>query len=351
MRDKNAVTIEKSIRTASLIDGFWERWLVHGIDPIDLSEIRPRLINLDDWVENWSHAANKKARLAEELKRKGSLVDAEFTYRTAGLYYNLAQWIFPDRCQEKERLFSLCNSNFDKADQLSIIETMYPSLEIDHKKCTGRARTPKNPKGCIIIINPIDSSKEELFLYERDFLDSGYATISFDGPGQGETFVRQGLKATQSNWEYFIDRVIEHTATFFPTVPLFLFGTSLGASWVVYGSCNRKIEKALAVSPAFARKQIKMPDYFTGRMDCVLGDGKEPVPDFEQLNYRSPIFLVHGRRDAMVQSSDIYRLYGMLPDGKRLIEYQEEMHCCNNKLSEIRQLATQWYMSDHRMSI
>ncbi|WAH36786.1 alpha/beta hydrolase [Alicyclobacillus dauci] len=297
-------------------------------------------------INNWSELAQAKIEVAETHQRKGLVGDAELTLRTAGLYYNLAQWIFPERCSQKQHLFHLSRDAFRRADMLSDIETRYVKLDIDDNQCIGRIRIPSEPRGCVIIINPIDSSKEELFTYEKDFLDAHYVTISFDGPGQGETYVTNGLKATYKNWSEFVNKLIEYTVEHFPTIPAFIFGTSFGASWVIYGSCHPNISKAVAVSPAFDRQRMSMPDYFNERMNCIHGDDKDPFPDFEKLHYRNPVFLFHGGRDRMVKRSDIYHLYEMLPEGSRLIEYEEEMHCCNYKLREIRELAIEWYNED-----
>ncbi|MFD1676607.1 alpha/beta hydrolase [Alicyclobacillus fodiniaquatilis] len=346
MGDRISGAIDKSIRTALLIDGFWERWLVHGVDANELSDIRPRLTDLEAWVGNWSRMAEQKISLAEELRRGKSFEEAELAYRTAALFYNLGQWIFPERCGQKERLFALSRQAFQQADDLSAVETRYVSIQVDNNTCLGRVRVPQSPKGCVIIINPIDSSKEELFVYERDFLNAHFVTVSFDGPGQGETYVMNGLKATVENWRQFVDALIEYTLEQFPRLPVFIFGTSFGASWVVYASCHPNVAKAVAVSPAFDRQQMSMPDYFNVRMDCIHGDDKDPFPDFEQLRYRNPVFLFHGGRDRMVKRSDIYHLYDILPAGKRLIEYEDEMHCCNYKLREIREIAIQWYMDN-----
>src|SRR5690606_24627278 len=38
----------------------------------------------------------------------------------------------------------------------------------------------------VILIPGLDSTKEEFFNFERVFLDRGLATLSLDGPGQGE---------------------------------------------------------------------------------------------------------------------------------------------------------------------
>lgn len=116
-------------------------------------------------------------------------------------------------------------------------------IEIDNHQCAGRIRIPDHSRGIVIIVNPIDSSKEELFKYESDFLNAGFTTVSFDGPGQGGSYVLHGLRGTKKRWEAFIDQVIDFTSELFPDKPIFLFGTSLGASWALYGSGSPIVKK------------------------------------------------------------------------------------------------------------
>jgi len=39
----------------------------------------------------------------------------------------------------------------------------------------------------VVLVPGLDSTKEEFFFFEQGFLDRGLATVSLDGPGQGET--------------------------------------------------------------------------------------------------------------------------------------------------------------------
>ena len=43
------------------------------------------------------------------------------------------------------------------------------------------------PAPLVVLIPGLDSTKEEFFHWEQVFLDRGMATLSLDGPGQGET--------------------------------------------------------------------------------------------------------------------------------------------------------------------
>jgi predicted esterase len=264
----------------------------------------------------------------------------------AGLNINLLQWIFPETGEEKRKWFSSCKKLFEQADSISRIKVREAVVQVDGKLCYGRVRVPERPEGCVIILNPIDSSKEELFTYEADFARMGFATLSFDGPGQGETYVFNQLKATRQRVELFVNQVIDYAADQFPELGIFLFGTSSGAAWAIQGSRHPKVKKAVSVSPA-CETQIQMPDYFKDRMSYIQDDHEISIlPAIQDFERCSPILLFHGNKDVMVRDEDMYELYSKLPKGKRLIEYEEEGHCCNYKLGEIRSFCAQWYKED-----
>jgi pimeloyl-ACP methyl ester carboxylesterase len=283
-------------------------------------------------------------REAEALHRRNLSNDAEYHYRIAGLYYNLLQWLFPSTGDEKRKWFARCKEMFKHADRLSEDHIIDVSVQIAENHCFGRIHEPIMPKGCVVIINPIDSSKEELFTYEMDFANKGFVTVSFDGPGQGETYVVNEGKATRQNWRAFVNGVIDYSAAKYPELDIYLFGTSSGAAWALEGSLHPKVSKAVAVSPA-CKNEMKLPDYFLERMSYWLDDlddGFLPQPD--HLSLAGPILLFHGNKDVMVKDEDIYHLFNKLRSGSRLIEYEDEGHCCNFKLAEIRGKSAMWYL-------
>ncbi len=47
----------------------------------------------------------------------------------------------------------------------------------------------------VVLLPGLDSTKEEFFFFEQSFLDRGLATISLDGPGQGETGLTVPIRA------------------------------------------------------------------------------------------------------------------------------------------------------------
>ncbi|WP_274856890.1 alpha/beta hydrolase [Bacillus methanolicus] len=345
MKNTISKTIERTLRTAQLIDPFWERWLVHGIDSDDLNRVKPHIKTLKGWIQSWEELAEEKIKKASILEKNSLYYESEYLYRQAALCFNLNYWIYPERTKEKQFWYNKCLAYTYKADSLSEFKVKYTSIYTDGIPCSGRIRIPSTPKGCIVIINPIDSSKEELFKYEMEFLENGYATVSFDGPGQGETFTMNGLIGSGTRWELFTTNLINYARNIFPNLPIYLFGTSLGATWVLLGSSHPEVRKSVAVSPAVELEKMNMPSYFQERMNiaCNLAPDQKTIPNFSEINYQCPILVFHGNKDMMVPNEEMYKLFEKLPTGKQLIEYKDEGHCCNNKLDEIRKLSLMWF--------
>jgi esterase/lipase len=140
----------------------------------------------------------------------------------------------------------------------------------------------------------------------------------------------------------YVDALIKLAETQFAKLPIFLFGTSSGAAWTVYISQKSSIKKAVAVSPAFADENKPLPTYFVNRFKAVTND-LNFIPHIKEVKVEAPVMLVHGKQDVLVSEENMRFLYQQLPNGKRWLEYEEEGHCCNFKLGEIRMIASEWF--------
>src|SRR5207245_7296381 len=77
----------------------------------------------------------------------------------------------------------------------------------------GILRTPRGaPKRAplAILVPGLDSVKEELHAMENDFLRRGVATLTIDGPGQGENAPRFPIRA---DWSTVITPLLDHLAS------------------------------------------------------------------------------------------------------------------------------------------
>ncbi|ENH97539.1 hypothetical protein J416_05993 [Gracilibacillus halophilus YIM-C55.5] len=334
-------TIQKTVMTALLFPGFWDRWRAHGVESSVVQNVTHAVKNVEDWVHFFSSQAEQQISQAIETEK---LAFTRQHYQRAGLYYNLAHWIFPDNDHNKRFWYQKSLNMFHKADQLLDYPVQHCRVAADDTYYPGRIRVPHQPQGVVIMVNPIDSTKEELFTYEDHFFDLGFVVYNVDGPGQGESYTLEGVLATTKRWQTYVDAVIDDAGQKFSHLSIYLFGTSSGAVWSIKASRHPKVEKAVAVSPAISRHG-QMPDYFVERMTYFIDPKDSFMPDVQVNQVNKPIMLVHGNQDVMVNDEELYNLYQLLPKGKQIIEYPEEGHCCNFSLLDVRERAVKWWKS------
>ncbi|WP_018933375.1 alpha/beta hydrolase [Gracilibacillus lacisalsi] len=335
-------TIDKTIITARLFPGFWDRWIAHGMEKGVANQFIQEVTNLQEWIQFFDKHGSNQFKTAERAKRNDDLKEAKWHFRLSALYFNLSHWIFPTPSDEKRKWYQKSLNAFSHADELLVKKPLKEKVMVEEVACHGRIRIPYRSKGSVIIVNPIDSTKEELFSYEQHFVDLGFATFTFDGPGQGETFTLNGLRATKERWQTFMDKVITLANKIIPNNKIYLFGTSSGAMWSIKASEHPKVSKAVAVSPAVS-KDIAFPEYFIERSNNLLNETETILPVINPTKLSKPIYLFHGKQDVMVKDSDIYQLYNSLTNKSKIKQYPNEGHCCNFKLAEIRSIVSEWF--------
>lgn len=347
-KQKTINTIQKTLLTAALQEGFWDRWVAHGIDIEVIKKYRTKLMALDGWIEVFGKQADDYTKLAEKSEINNDLIQAELYYRRASLYFNLIQWLYPEPSDTKLYWYEQCLHAVYKADNVSSDKIERLSIQINDKLYVGRVRQSQhNALGIVIIVNPIDSSKEELYTYEDDFANANFTVVSFDGPGQGETLLKNKHKADKVSWDCFLEGIINHVDTHFTGLPIYLFGTSSGGAWAIEAAKHRLISKTIAVSPAH-KSNIRMPDYFIERMSNILNEIEEEfLPELKELNNINNILVFHGGKDVMVEEHVLINLFNQFSPEKRFIIYKDETHCCNYRLPELRQRSIKWLKGEN----
>lgn len=327
-----------------LFEPFWDRWVGSGISKSTVYELRQRVSGIEDWIEVLQSHVDVYEELAVTMLKQHLIVEAEYFYRNAAMNYNLIQWMFPHTGQDKQTWYERCKVMHRQADELASDEIIEAVIHVEGNECYGRIRAPKHPRGCIVIVNPIDASKEDFIKYEAGFARMGFVTVSFDGPGQGETYVFSQYRATRLGWELFMHEVTEFASSQYPGLPLHLFGTSFGGSWAIEGSSHPKICRAVAVSPLL-EESVRIPDYFRERL-AYVSEGKESLLALrtKSLGQLSPLLLVHGKQDDWVKDEAMGSFYHKIFVEKQLIEYMDERHGCYFRMDDIVKSAADWYM-------
>ncbi|HYY89191.1 MAG TPA: alpha/beta fold hydrolase, partial [Chloroflexota bacterium] len=198
----------------------------------------------------------------------------------------------------------------------------------------------------------LDSSKEEHTTFEDVLLRRGLATLTFDGPGQGEA------------WEHFPARVDWETAGT-AAVDFVTQRTDLDASRI--GILGVSLGGYLAPRCAAFEPRIRAAVACGGLFDLASRELSDPlhlprllhfwnVPDADTLRpllkastldgllqrYDRPLLVVHGDRDDITPVAGGRAIYEAAAGPKEWVLFPQGNHVCNNIPHLYRPLVADW---------
>ena len=172
----------------SAISHWAPRFVSNGVPLTDFEEVTRGLERWDDWCRAWS----ARAAIHEDLGRKnladGFRLSAGEHLTRAAVCYHFSKFVFvADYGQMKAahgksvECRNLALPHLQPAGERVLIPYEGKTLAGDLRKPGGVARPP-----VVVMCMGLDSAKEEMDSNEAVFLARGMATLTFDGPGQGE---------------------------------------------------------------------------------------------------------------------------------------------------------------------
>ncbi len=173
-----------------------------GLGGGDLDEVRAvaaRIVDLDDWKR-------ELLALADRALSEGRIRNAAAYLRAAE--FNMAPQD-PDKREAYERQAKLFRDLYAgdlRSGRLRMEEVPYGEARLP----VWRASAPEaqESRGTIVVHGGFDSYGEELYPLARAMADAGWATVLFEGPGQGGVIRRQGLPFT-TEWERPVAAVLD----------------------------------------------------------------------------------------------------------------------------------------------
>jgi 2,6-dihydroxypseudooxynicotine hydrolase len=205
----------------------------------------------------------------------------------------------------------------------------------------------------VLIVPGLDSSKEEMFSIEDEFLRRGMATLSIDGPGQSENSVDFAIRP---NWETVITPVLDHLATvgLDSTFGLTgLMGISMGA---IYGPRAAAHEPRLNAIIGLAGP-YNLGDCWDALNPLTRGgyifytksaSEEEARAKAYGLNLEGvldkvtqPLLVIHGALDRLFPPAQAERIAREAPNAT-LLMYPDGNHVCNNIAYKYRPVMADW---------
>src|SRR5256714_5977763 len=155
----------------------------------DFQTVTGSVVTWEAWLPAWRANGDMHAglaRAAEEARRTRTAGEA---WNRAALSYHFGKFVWMidlDRYRENTFLAveALRNAHRHLDPSAERLDVPYGAIAMaaNLRRPAGAARPP-----LVLLLPGLDSTKEEFFAWENVFLTRGMATLSLDGPGQGET--------------------------------------------------------------------------------------------------------------------------------------------------------------------
>jgi dienelactone hydrolase len=344
-------------RVQAAIRNWAGRFIANGIDYSDFARTTAAIDRWDQWLERWTETAEVHVALAEAAAAAGRERSAGEAYARAAVTYHFSKFVWvldPDRNRRNTEAAVRClyeaHARLDPTAE-RVEAAMEGGTVVANLRRPGGTLGP-GPVPLVVLIPGLDSTKEEFFLWESVFLVRGMATLSLDGPGQGETGLRMPIRPA---YELAVAAILDAVAGR-PELDgdrIGAVGVSLGGHYVVRAAAFEPRIRALAgVSGPydFAAGWESLPSLTRETIVHHTGAGTEAEARARagELNLdgvaervSAPCLVVTGTLDRVIAWEQTKRIADAVP-GAEWVLFPDGTHVCNNIPYKYRPLVADW---------
>jgi 2,6-dihydroxypseudooxynicotine hydrolase len=342
-------------RVKAAVENWGPRLIANGVDYNDFVRTTAAISRWDQWLGAWSATADVHRRLAGQAQADGHLRSAGEAFLRAAVSYHFAKFVWvldPERNRTATR--AAVQALYSAHELLDPTAERVEAAVDGGVVAVGNLRRPEGvgQAPLVVLIPGLDSTKEEFFLWESVFLARGMATLSLDGPGQGETGFTIDIRP---DYEVAVTASLDAVAGR-PELDLGrvgVAGVSLGGYYAPRSAAFEPRIKAVAgVSGPYdmAAQWDSMPmltrETFAHHSGSASED--EACARAAQLTLAGvaervaqPCLVVTGKRDRLIPWEQTKRIADEAPRGEWVL-YEEGTHVCNNIPFKYRPLVADW---------
>jgi dienelactone hydrolase len=330
------------------------RFIANGIDYNDFVRTTASISRWEDWLDAWTATADAHADLAREALERGHRQSAGEAFARAAVTYHFSKFVWvldPER--NRRNTEAAVRALYDAH---AILDPGAERIEapLDGAVVVANLRRPPGPDAAplVVLIPGLDSTKEEFFEWESVFLTRGMATLSLDGPGQGETGFHLDIRP---DYEVAVAAALDAVSgrADLDGDRIGAVGVSLGGHYVVRAAAfEPRISAVAGISGPydFAANWESMPDltretirHHTGASDAADARRRAGELNLDGVAERveQPCLVVTGKRDRVIAWEETKRIADAAPNSEWVL-YEEGTHVCNNMPFRYRPLVSDW---------
>ena len=332
-----------------------------GFRPADVKRTTERIKLPGAVVKEWVRTARQEEELAREAEAAGHRESAAEFYYRAALYYGPACGVIHANTPRKLELYQRlvhCYTRFTELFGEASVRRVEIPFE-NGKTIPGILQTaPGNAKApCVLVIPGMDTIKEYMpSPYHNHFRRRGMATLTIDGPGQGESNIRETW-VTLDNFERAGSAAID----FLEKQPqidagrIGAYGWSMGSYWAPRIAARDRRVKALVGAmgvyqqkdtifkhskPAYRANYMYMSNVYDEEAFDAMIECMTLSPLASEI--RCPTLLAMGEFDELCPLEDGERLFDELKCAKELWVYENETHTFGGRLPDFYLHVADW---------
>lgn len=340
----------------------WRSRLVeNGVPGDDLVRTVGRIEKYGQWCDAWCATAGQRAAEAEAADRNGAGLTAAGLWLIAALEFHFAKHVF---VHDRERLLTATQRSAD-CYRRAMGRLPWPGVAVevpfDGAVLPGVLRLPSaadagpdGPVPVVVVVPGLDATKEEMHRFAEVFLQRGMATLSVDGPGQGETENRLGIRP---DWEVVGAAILDAVAAD-PRLDdqrAAIAGVSLGgyyaarsvaadARWragVSLGGVH-SLGATWAGLPALTRAAFTSRSGATDAADGLRRAQQVTLDSAARSRGDAPFLVVHGGQDRLFGEEQARLLAEHFGSRGELVIEPDGDHVCHNLAYRVRAEVADW---------
>jgi pimeloyl-ACP methyl ester carboxylesterase len=337
-------------RVRAAVEHWGPRFVQAGVDVNDFTRTTARVERWEDWLDAWSQTAETHVELARDAEAAGRARTAGEAWLRAAVCFHFGKFVW---VLDAER----ARAAADRA--VAALRAAYrlldPTAERVEAPCAiaNLRRPAANGRPPLALLIPgLDSTKEEFFRLENVFLARGMATLSLDGPGQGETGYSLPMR---HDYEVAVTAILDAVSARddLDLARVGALGVSLGGYFAPRAAAFEPRVRAVAgISGPFCFGELwdGLPEltretfvHKSGAADAEDGRRRALALDLEGVldDLPAPALFVTGKLDRLIPWESTRRQAEAAPRGEFVL-FEDGNHVCANVPYKARPLVADW---------
>jgi dipeptidyl aminopeptidase/acylaminoacyl peptidase len=328
-------------RVQAAIDNWGPRLIANGVDFNDFVRVTRSLERWEDWLDAWSAIADEHRERAERAREAGNAMTAGEAFLLAAAAYHFAKFVWVLDVARNHATTLAAVAALGAAHALLDPTAERIEAPLDGARIVANLRRPPGARPPLVVLIPgLDSTKEEFFRLENEFLARGMATLSMDGPGQGEG----GFELTiRPDYEVAVAAILDALGERedVDLARIGAVGVSMGGYYAPRAAAfEPRITAVAAVSgpydmsaswerlPVLTRETLQ---HHTGASSEAHARERAAALSLAGVAERieQPALIVTGTLDRLIPWQDTKRIADEIPNAEFVL-YERGTHVCNN---------------------